>query len=52
MAEGGPAPGGKLYQTQAVGEPKVTAPPGPSIADQSKPIGYGLKQPGATKNRI
>lgn len=43
-------PGGKLYQAQAVGSVKVTAPPGPSIADQSKPVGYGTKQPGATKS--
>jgi hypothetical protein len=45
-------PKGKLYQGQAVGGPKVTAPHGPSIAEQSKPIGYGLKQPGAVKNTI
>jgi len=45
-------PKGKLYQGQNVGGPKVTAPHGPSIAEQSKPIGYGLKQPGAIKNAI
>lgn len=45
-------PGGKLHQSQQVGQPKVTAPSGPSIAELSKPVGYGTKQPGATKGTI
>ena len=45
-------PKGKLRQTQSVGAPKVTPPPGPSIAELSKPVGYGMKAPGATKGTI
>jgi hypothetical protein len=45
-------PKGKLYSTQRVGAPKTTAPPGPSISELSKPVGYGTKAPGAVKNSI
>lgn len=45
-------PAGRLYSAQQVGQPKVTAPSGPSIAELSKPVGYGLKAPGATKDTI
>jgi len=34
------------------GAPRITAPPGPSIAQVSKPKGYGVPLPGALKNRI
>jgi len=46
---GGLTPAGRLQSARAVGMPKVTAPPGPSIAEISKPIGYGTPLPGATK---
>lgn len=46
------SPAQRLAKAQRVGAPKVTAPAGPSIADVSKPHGYGQKLPGATKNRI
>lgn len=42
-------PAGRLAATAAVGKPKVSAPPGPSIADIAKPKGFGMKLPGATK---
>ena len=42
-------PAGRLAKAKTVGAPKVTAPPGPSIAEIAKPVGYGLPQPGATK---
>lgn len=45
-------PKGRLSITQRVGSPKVTAPSGPSIADVAKPEGFGVKAPGAKKNRI
>jgi hypothetical protein len=45
-------PKGKLYQSQRVGSPKVTAPAGPSISELSKPVGYGTKAPGAVKGSI
>jgi hypothetical protein len=45
-------PKGKLRQTQMVGAPKTTAPPGPSISELSKPVGYGTKAPGAVKGTI
>lgn len=35
-------PMGRLAQTKAVGMPKVTAPPGPSIAEIAKPKGPGF----------
>lgn len=40
---------GRASQARRVGQPSVTPPPGPSIGDISKPIGYGEKIPGATK---
>jgi hypothetical protein len=40
---------GHAAQARAVGQPKTTAPPGPSIGDIAKPVGYGQKIPGATK---
>lgn len=45
----GLTPAGLLRKSQRVGAPKASAPPGPSIADISKPIGFGRKMPGATK---
>jgi len=45
-------PMGQLRSTQRIGRPKVTAPPGPSIADVSKPHGFGKPLPGAAKNKI
>ena len=45
-------PAGKLYQSQRVGAPKMTPPPGPSISELSKPVGYGTKAPGAVKGTI
>jgi hypothetical protein len=41
--------GGRAAQARKVGMPKTTAPPGPSIGDIAKPVGYGEKIPGATK---
>jgi hypothetical protein len=45
-------PKGRLNQSMQVGAPKMTAPPGPSIAQISKPVGYGRPLPGATKGPI
>ncbi len=45
-------PQGRLASSRSEGKPKSTGFSGPSIADVSKPIGYGRKLPGATKNRI
>lgn len=42
-------PASRLSTTQSVGLPKVTTPAGPSIAQQSKPQGYGTPISGATK---
>lgn len=42
-------PAGRLASAKSVGLPKVTTPPGPSIAQQVKPIGFGKPLPGATK---
>lgn len=39
----------RLNSTQAVGAPKTTAPPGPSISQVSKPHGYGTPLAGTTK---
>jgi hypothetical protein len=48
------SPRGQLSKTQHVGAPKVTAPPGPSIADIAKPKGehFGIGIPGAFKGKI
>lgn len=50
----GITPAGQLAKTQSVGAPKVTAPPGPSIADIAKPKGakFGIGIPGAFKTKI
>ena len=47
-------PATQLAQSQSVGAPKVTAPPGPSIADIAKPRGarFGTGIPGAFKTGI
>ena len=52
--EAGITPAGQLAKTQSVGAPKVTAAPGPSIADQVKPKGakFGIGIPGAFKTKI
>jgi hypothetical protein len=42
-------PTGKLNASQQVGAPKVTAPPGPSIAQIAKPVGFGRALSGTTK---
>lgn len=41
-------PAGRLESTQSVGAPRMSAP-GPSIAQQSKPRGFGTSLPGLTK---
>lgn len=43
-------PLGRLTQTQRVGAPKTTGVAGPSIADISKPHGFGTPLAGATKS--
>ena len=45
-------PKGRLAAARDEGKPKSTGFAGPSIADVSKPIGYGTKLPGTLKNRI
>lgn len=40
-------PLGQLRKAQAVGAPGVPAAPGPSIAQQSKPVGFGVPMSGA-----
>jgi hypothetical protein len=44
------SPQSQLSSSQKEGVPKTTAPPGPSIADISKPVGYGMPLAGATKS--
>lgn len=44
------SPQTQLSSAQKEGVPKTTAPPGPSIADISKPVGYGMPLAGATKS--
>lgn len=46
------SPQGQLGKTQRIGAPKVTAPPGPSIHQIAKPVGFGRPAPGATKGAI
>lgn len=41
------SPMGQLRKAQAVGAPGVPAAPGPSIAQQSKPVGFGVPMSGA-----
>lgn len=43
-------PAGRLANSQQKGQPKVTAPPGPSIAQIAKPVGFGQPLAGATKS--
>lgn len=47
-------PAGRLSSSRGVGAPKVTAAPGPSIAEVAKPkgAGFGSGIAGALKNRI
>ena len=45
-------PAGRLASARNEGAPKQSAPPGPSIAEVSKPVGFGKPLPGAQKNRI
>lgn len=51
-AMGAMSPAGKLQATQRVGAPKTTGFAGPSIADISKPQGFGKPLPGAQKNQL
>lgn len=43
------SPESQITKSQKVGAPKASAPPGPSIQQIAKPIGYGRPLPGATK---
>lgn len=43
------SPASQLAKNQQVGAPRLTAPPGPSIAQISKPVGFGKPMSGATK---
>lgn len=43
---------GQLTKTKKVGAPKASAPPGPSIQQISKPVGFGSPIAGATKGSI
>jgi hypothetical protein len=52
MPAGGASPKAKLTSAQGVALPKTTAPAGPSIAEVSKPRGFGLPAPGALKGSI
>lgn len=52
MMQRGLTPAGMLSSAQRIGTAKITAPGGPSLADLSKPIGYGTKIPGATKGSL
>jgi hypothetical protein len=46
------SPQGQLGKTQRIGAPRVTAPPGPSIHQIAKPVGFGRPAPGSTKGAI
>lgn len=48
----GLTPAGRLASGRSIGLPKLTAPSGPSIAEVSKPHGFGTKLPGALKGSI
>lgn len=55
VKEGAPpttTPQGRLAQASKVGQPKKTGFAGPSIADQYKPVGFGVPMPGAKKDKI
>ena len=43
------SPSAQLSKAKAVGAPKLSTPPGPSIAQISKPKGYGMPLSGAKK---
>lgn len=43
-------PAGLLASSKRVGAPRVSAPPGPSIAQVAKPVGFGRPKPGAAKD--
>jgi hypothetical protein len=43
-------PGGRLLSSKRVGQPKVSSPPGPSVADQVNT--HGQPQPGSRKTTI
>lgn len=45
-------PAGLLRASQRVGKPRATTPAGPSIAQISKPVGFGTTLPGAGKGAI
>lgn len=51
-ATGAMSPAGKLSSSQRIGAPKVTGFAGPSIADISKPQGFGKPLAGAQKNQL
>lgn len=51
-ATGGMSPVARLSTTQRVGAPKTTGFSGPSIADISKPKGFGKPISGAQKNQL
>lgn len=46
------SPEAQLHKAQQVGSIKVTAPPGPSIHQIAKPVGFGRPAPGATKGAV
>jgi hypothetical protein len=54
QAVAGLTPASQLEKSTSIGAPKVSAPPGPSIADQVKPRGkaFGIGMPGAFKTGI
>jgi hypothetical protein len=43
------SPEAQIAKSQKVGAPRLSAPPGPSVAQIVKPVGYGRPAPGATK---
>ena len=49
LGQAGMMPLSRLESSQSVGAPKVSAPPGPSIAQISKPTGWGRPISGAAK---
>lgn len=55
MVQTGITPAAKLQSAQSIGSPKITQPTfsgQPSQADLSKPIGFGMKLPGAVKGTL
>lgn len=49
QAAAGITPAGRLNSTKAIGAPKLTSAPGPSIAQIAKPKGFGTPMSGAKK---